>query len=249
MDQYFRWPGNAGFNASIRRVEDILKAAGYVEESKAKKGDVADVSHRAPARFSQPAWEPVDASVTIVGEVEAGARSSRRIATCWRSLVLDARHRRRRAARRRREGNARPTTTRRRSPARSCSPDGGDRPRVRRGRAEARRARRARVQHAGVHAARRRIARRSSSAPSRTTRVKKSWGMPISRDAVERLRAALAKGPVKVRVQDEDEDVSVGRAHARRRSARQRGAERAVRRQRARAGAGRERQRVAASAT
>jgi len=30
--------------------------------------------------------------------------------------------------------------------------------------------------------------------------VKKSWGMPISRDAVDRLRAALAKGPVSVRV-------------------------------------------------
>src|SRR5262249_6634423 len=26
MDQYFRWPGNTGFNASIHRVEDILKA-------------------------------------------------------------------------------------------------------------------------------------------------------------------------------------------------------------------------------
>ena len=38
MDQYFRWPGNTGFNASIRRVEDILKAAGYVEESKREAG-------------------------------------------------------------------------------------------------------------------------------------------------------------------------------------------------------------------
>ncbi|MGE5733350.1 MAG: hypothetical protein ACM37U_15495, partial [Gemmatimonas sp.] len=32
MDQYFRWPGNTGFNASIQRVEGILKSAGYVEE-------------------------------------------------------------------------------------------------------------------------------------------------------------------------------------------------------------------------
>ena len=40
MDQYFRWPGNTGFNASIRRVEETLKAAGYVEESKAAKGAV-----------------------------------------------------------------------------------------------------------------------------------------------------------------------------------------------------------------
>src|SRR5712675_2021683 len=40
MDQYFRWPGNTGFNASIRRVEETLKAAGYVEQSRAKPGDV-----------------------------------------------------------------------------------------------------------------------------------------------------------------------------------------------------------------
>src|SRR5689334_24506748 len=67
MDQYFRWPGNTGFNASIHRVEDILKAAGYVEQSKAKPSDVLTyrIEHR-PIR--QPAWEPVDASVTIVGE-------------------------------------------------------------------------------------------------------------------------------------------------------------------------------------
>ena len=35
MDQYFRWPGNTGFNASIKRVQGILEAAGYVEQSKA----------------------------------------------------------------------------------------------------------------------------------------------------------------------------------------------------------------------
>src|SRR5207249_3514270 len=40
MDQYFRWPGNTGFNASIRRVEGILKDAGYVNEANAKPGDV-----------------------------------------------------------------------------------------------------------------------------------------------------------------------------------------------------------------
>jgi hypothetical protein len=70
MDQYFRWPGNTGFNASIRRVEDILKSAGYVEESNAKAGEALTyrIEHR-PMR--SPAWEPVDASVTIVGEREA----------------------------------------------------------------------------------------------------------------------------------------------------------------------------------
>src|SRR3954468_13080547 len=67
MDQYFRWPGNTGFNASIRRVEETLKAAGYVEEKTAPPGSVLTyrIEHR-PLRT--PAWEPVDASVTIVGE-------------------------------------------------------------------------------------------------------------------------------------------------------------------------------------
>ena len=69
MDQYFRWPGNTGFNASIRRVEETLKAAGYVDQAKAKPGDVLTyrIEHR-PMRT--PAWEPVDASVTIVGEAQ-----------------------------------------------------------------------------------------------------------------------------------------------------------------------------------
>ena len=53
MDQYFRWPGNTGFNASIRRVEEILKAAGLRRRVEgAKPGDVADVSHRASADAS-----------------------------------------------------------------------------------------------------------------------------------------------------------------------------------------------------
>src|SRR4249919_1088284 len=67
MDQYFRWPGNTGFNASIHRVEDILKSAGYVEERSAKPA--APLTYRVEHRpMKQPAWEPVDASVTIVGE-------------------------------------------------------------------------------------------------------------------------------------------------------------------------------------
>ena len=67
MDQYFRWPGNTGFNASIHRVEDILKAAGYVEERAAKSG--APLTYRIEHRpMKQSAWEPVDASVSIVGE-------------------------------------------------------------------------------------------------------------------------------------------------------------------------------------
>jgi aminopeptidase YwaD len=67
MDQYFRWPGNTGFNASLDRVEGILKRAGYVDEKSAPAGAALTyrIEHR-PIRV--PAWEPVDASVTIVGE-------------------------------------------------------------------------------------------------------------------------------------------------------------------------------------
>lgn len=67
MDRFFRWPGNTGFNASIQRIEGVLKAAGYVEESAARSGDVLTyrIEHRP---MLQPAWEPVDASVTVVGE-------------------------------------------------------------------------------------------------------------------------------------------------------------------------------------
>jgi aminopeptidase YwaD len=67
MDQYFRWPGNTGFNASLGRVEGILRDAGYVEEKAAPPG--APLTYRIEHRpMRQPAWEPVDASVTVVGE-------------------------------------------------------------------------------------------------------------------------------------------------------------------------------------
>ena len=39
MDRYFRWPGNTGFDASIDRVEGIVKAAGYVSEATARPTD------------------------------------------------------------------------------------------------------------------------------------------------------------------------------------------------------------------
>ena len=67
MDQYFRWPGNTGFNASIRRIEDVLKSAGYIEEQSARPG--ATLTYRIEHRpMRTPAWEPVDATVTIVGD-------------------------------------------------------------------------------------------------------------------------------------------------------------------------------------
>ena len=95
MDQYFRWPGNTGFNASLRRVEEILKDAGYVEKSPAPSGATGStyrIEHR-PMRT--PAWEPVDA--TRHDRWRDGAGASRRDESqhAGDQLVLDARHRRR----------------------------------------------------------------------------------------------------------------------------------------------------------
>ncbi len=67
VEQYFRVPGNTGFNASIERVRGVLERAGYVPESTATAG--ARLTYRVERRkMPQPTWEPVDASLTIAGE-------------------------------------------------------------------------------------------------------------------------------------------------------------------------------------
>jgi aminopeptidase YwaD len=197
MDQYFRWPGNTGFNASIRRVEDILKAAGYVEESKAANGAVLTyrIEHR-PIR--QPAWDPVEASVTIIGESQpllqwSTNRNMLAIAsfstpdTGLVAQLVDV-------------GKGTPADYDRASVAgKVVLSDGG----IGRVFAEA-------VQRRGT------LGALAYSMPAYTQpethrhsiqfgsipydSVKRSWGIALSRDAVDRLRAALAKGPVVVRV-------------------------------------------------
>jgi aminopeptidase YwaD len=67
VEKYFRLPGNTGFNASIHYVEQRLKEAGFVEQ----KTDEfeAPLTYRIEKRaMKNKTWEPVDASVTIVGE-------------------------------------------------------------------------------------------------------------------------------------------------------------------------------------
>ncbi|TKB98041.1 M28 family peptidase [Pedobacter cryotolerans] len=67
VEKYFRVPGNTGFNASIHYVEDILKKAGYIAE-KANEFE-APLTYRIEKRpMKRNTWEPVDASVIIVGE-------------------------------------------------------------------------------------------------------------------------------------------------------------------------------------
>jgi hypothetical protein len=197
MDQYFRWPGNTGFNAAIHRVEQTLKDAGYVEESRAKRSDVLTyrIEHR-PLRT--PAWEPADASVTIVGEpqpVLQFATNRNMLAIMSFSTpdtgvvapLVDV-------------GAGTPADYDKASVAGKVVLANGN---VGRAFAEA-------VQKRGalgvltygmptytqpqknVHSI------QFGSIPYDST--KKSWGMPISYDAVTRLRAAMQRAPVKVRV-------------------------------------------------
>lgn len=66
VEQYWRIPGNTGFNNSIYRIIENLEASGYVNE------DVADAKERLVYRLEKrpmknPTWEPVDAELSIVG--------------------------------------------------------------------------------------------------------------------------------------------------------------------------------------
>ena len=67
MDPYWRLPGNRGYDASIDTVAAILRAAGYVEESRARPTD--RLTFRIESKpLARPSWEPDSASLTIVGD-------------------------------------------------------------------------------------------------------------------------------------------------------------------------------------
>src|SRR5215208_5005203 len=67
VEQRWRWPGNRGFEESIDHVAEQLRAAGYVEEQGASPTD--RLTFRVESRpMPGPAWEPIDASLTIVGQ-------------------------------------------------------------------------------------------------------------------------------------------------------------------------------------
>ncbi len=67
VERYWRVAGNTGFNASIARVAGILDTAGFVPAERARPGDrlTYRIEHRPMA---SPTWEPVDGSLTIVGQ-------------------------------------------------------------------------------------------------------------------------------------------------------------------------------------
>ena len=67
LDQHVRWPGNRGFDASIAHLVERLEASGYVREDRAATTDRLTYRvERYP--MAAPAWEPLDASLHIVGE-------------------------------------------------------------------------------------------------------------------------------------------------------------------------------------
>jgi aminopeptidase YwaD len=67
VEQFFRLPGNKGFDASIYHVEDILKKAGYVKQLNSELE--APLTYRIEKRpMKRDAWEPIDANIEIVGE-------------------------------------------------------------------------------------------------------------------------------------------------------------------------------------
>lgn len=67
VEQFFRLPGNKGFDESIYKVEEILKKAGYVKQN--QNEFEAPLTYRIEKRpMKRDAWEPVDANISIVGE-------------------------------------------------------------------------------------------------------------------------------------------------------------------------------------
>lgn len=67
VQQFYRLPGNEGFDAAIDTVAALLRAAGYVEESSAPAN--ARLVYRIESRpMRDPAWTPLAASITLDGQ-------------------------------------------------------------------------------------------------------------------------------------------------------------------------------------
>ena len=70
MEKFWRVVGNTGFNKTVYRIAENLEKAGYVLQDKAKPED--RLTYRIEKRpLKNDTWEPVDASLNIVGEEKA----------------------------------------------------------------------------------------------------------------------------------------------------------------------------------
>src|ERR1700743_3253320 len=67
VESRWRWPGNKGFNESIYYVENLLKEAGYVKQTKGD--DDGPLTYRIESRDMRgPTWDPISATVQIEGD-------------------------------------------------------------------------------------------------------------------------------------------------------------------------------------
>ncbi len=67
VEQFWRVAGNTGFNKSVYWITDHLEKSGYVLESEANESD--RLTYRIEKRaMNNPTWEPVSASLKIAGE-------------------------------------------------------------------------------------------------------------------------------------------------------------------------------------
>lgn len=69
VEQFYRLPGNRGYDASIDTVVRLLETAGYRNEKLAGPGDRFTWRIEEQA-MSQSAWSPLDASITITGTAQ-----------------------------------------------------------------------------------------------------------------------------------------------------------------------------------
>lgn len=69
VEQYFRLPGNRGFDVAIDTVAALLEAAGYVKQESAAATD--RLTYRVESRpMRELAWTPEDASLTLAGRTQ-----------------------------------------------------------------------------------------------------------------------------------------------------------------------------------
>lgn len=67
VQQFYRLPGNRGFDAALDTVVGLLKAAGYVNEAQARPSD--RFTYRVESRpMSGPAWTPLTAAIFLPGQ-------------------------------------------------------------------------------------------------------------------------------------------------------------------------------------
>ncbi|GAB3218506.1 M28 family peptidase [Algoriphagus aestuariicola] len=69
VEKYWRVAGNTGFNETVYRIAEKLETAGFVLEEKAKDSD--RLTYQIETRkMDRPTWEPVSASLKILGSDE-----------------------------------------------------------------------------------------------------------------------------------------------------------------------------------